>query len=60
MILFLDHLAGLIESPSEAQLRKYGEEVLCAGWNPALSELRLCLLSAAESEERKARERNRN
>jgi hypothetical protein len=54
-MILLDNLTGLIEPPdeAEAQMRNYGEEVLCAEWNPALTELRLCLLSVAESEERR-------
>jgi len=54
MILFLDNVTGMIDAPSDAQVRRYGEEVLCSGWNPALNELRLCLLTVAESEEQNA------
>lgn len=55
MIVFLDNLTGKIDDPTEAQARRYGEEVLCAEWNPAVNELQTCLLTVAEAEEREGR-----
>lgn len=55
MIVFLDNLTGKIDDPIEAQARRYGEEVLCAEWNPAVNELQTCLLTVAEAEEREGR-----
>jgi hypothetical protein len=55
MVLFLDNLTGHLDTVKQTQVQSYNEEVLCAGWNPALNELRACLLTVAESERARAR-----
>ena len=43
MVLFLDNPTGHLDTVKQSQVQSYNEEVLCAGWNPALNELRACL-----------------
>jgi len=50
MALFLGNLTGLVERLRETEVRAYSEEILRAGWNPAVNELQACLLTVAEAE----------
>jgi hypothetical protein len=57
MILFLDNPTGHVDTVKQSQVQSYDEEVLGAGWNPALNELRACLLTVAEAERARGRRR---